>query len=328
LLAINGVLSAAGLILLVFAHSFWQFAIAIVLAGIGKAFASGSENALLYDSLLQENKQADFEKLLGRLSAVDFTGSIIAALSGGVLANLFGYEFNYYISVASMLLAFFVILSLKEPPMLTKSENETSGFLQHAKQALSLFKLKPLVLLYCLTGAVLGGCLIYLDEFWQIILDNIGIPVLFFGLVGAIESIIRMPGNLFAYKLKGKFRYKHIMWFIILINIVGYISIFFTRSILCLVPMILVSLAAGITEPLIAGYLHHNTESHIRATVESFSSLGLRVVSVGIGLLFGYISTGYSIFAGFLTLGLICFAYLFVFMVFSKKATPPLRQPE
>ena len=319
LLAINGVLSAAELILLVFAHSFWQFAIAIFLAGVGKAFASGSENALLYDSLLQENKQADFEKLLGRLSAVDFSGSILAALSGGVLANFFGYEFNYYISVVSMCLAFFVTLSLKEPPMLTKPENETSGFMHYPKQALTLFKLKPIVLLYCLTGAVLGGCLIYLDEFWQIILDNIGVPVLFFGVVSAIELVIRIPGNLFAYRLKDKFRYKNIIWFIILINIIGYISIFFIRSLWCLVPMILVSLAAGVTEPLLTGYLHHNTESHIRATVESFSSLGLRIVSVGVGLLFGYISTGYSIFAGFMALGLICFAYLIVFMVFHKK---------
>ena len=319
MLAAYNALSAAELILLLFAHSFWQFAIAIFLAGIGKALSSGSENALLYDSLLNEGIHEKFEKYLGRLSAIDFTGSIIAALSGGVLANFFRLEFNYVLSIVSVCIAFILTLSLKEPPVLTKPENEISGGMQYTKQALSIFKHNPLVFVYCLTGAVLGACLIYLDEFWQIVLERVGLPVIFFGMVSAAASILRIPGNLFAYKLKEKFRYEHILTCLIAVNIVGYLAIFLARDLMCLAPMMLLFLVAGIVDPLVIGYLHHNAESHIRATVESFSSLGLRMISAGAGMLFGYISSVYSIFAGFLVLGFICFGYLVLFRMIGKR---------
>jgi len=319
LLTINGILSVAELTILLFANSFWHFAFAVFLAGIGKALSSGSENALLYDSLIAEGKQGDFEKLLGRISTIDFIGSVLAALSGGVLANAVGYEFNYIVSVFSMCAAFLITLSLKEPPILTKPENEMPGVLQYAKQAFIVFKQNPLVFIYCLTGAFLSACMIYLDEFWQIILENIEFPIMLFGLVGAAATMLRIPGNLFAYKLKERVAYKHILSCVICVCIIGYAAIFFLQNMFCLIPMMLLFMVIGIVDPLVTGYLHHHTESHIRATVESFSSVGLRAASVGIGLLFGYVSTMYSIFSGFMALAAICFGYLFIFRLSSKK---------
>ncbi len=307
-------LATIELILLLFAHSFWQFALAIFFAGIGKALSSGSENALLYDTLLHEGVQEDFEKHLGRLSAIDFTGSMIAAISGGVLASFFNLEFNYVLSIGSMSIALFITLLLKEPPMHTAPESELSG-LKHAKQALEIFKNNPFVFVYCATGAVLGACLIYLDEFWQIVLENIGVSVIFFGAVCAFSSILQIPGNLFAYKLKEKFKYKHIFTCIICVCLVGYAAIFLVNDLLCLVPMMLLFMVSSIVDPLVLGYMHRHTESHIRATVESVSSLGLRIVSIVVGLLFGYISSEHSIFAGFLVLSFICLVYLILFSI-------------
>ena len=319
LLTISGALSAAELVILLYAHTFWHFAIAIFLAGIGKALSSGSENALLFDSLLAEGKQSEFEKVLGRISAIDFSGSMLAALCGGILANVFSFEFNYLVSVFSMCTAFIITLTLREPPILTKPENEISGIKHYAKQALSVFRSQPLVLLYCLTGAVLGACMIYLDEFWQIIMENIGIPVVFFGVVSALGSILRIPGNLLAYKLKENFTFRHILTCIISVSIAGYAAIFFLRDLFCLVPIMLLFLVSGVVDPLIIGYLHNHTESNVRATVESFSSLGMRAVSVGVGLLFGYICKSYSIFSGFMVLAAVCFGYLVIFGVGSRK---------
>ncbi len=318
LLVIDGVLSAIEFIILLSADSFWMFGFAVFLSGIGKAFSSGSQNALLYDSLLIENKQDDFEKKLGRLFAIDFGASVVAALSGGVLANYLGFEFNYIISFFSMVIAFIFTLLLKEPPMVTKPESELNDVMQYTKQAVSLFKSKPTVLIYCISGAVLGACLIYLDEFWQLILEGIGIPVLFFGVVSALQLSFRIPGNLFAYKLKEHFGYKKILTAIIIVNAIGYLAIFVTRNVFCLIPMIVVSITSGITEPLITGYLHHQTESHIRATVESFSSLGLRFFSTLVGLLFGFVSTKFSVFAGFLVLAIICVVYLLFYILYGK----------
>jgi len=321
MLLICGVLDVAEFVILLFARDFWAFGLVSFLAGVGKALSSGSGNALLYDSLLAEGRQENFEKLLGRLSAIDFAGTVAAALSGGVLANWFGFEFNYIVSACGMAAAFLVILTLKEPPMAARPEEEKNS-LQYTKQALKLFRAEPLILLYCLTGAVLGACMIYLDEFWQLIMEGVGVPVLFFGAVGAGVYLCRIPGNLLAYRLKGRFSYRAILTVIVLVNAAGYLAVFLTRSVLCLIPMAVMSLAAGVTDPLVEGYLHHRAESGVRATTESFVSLGLRVLSMPAGLMFGLASERFSIFAGFLPLALVCAAWLAWFIPQAWRQSP------
>jgi MFS family permease len=81
-------------LILVFATEFWHFAAAIFLAGIARSASSGSENAMLYDSLLQNGQEQAFEKYLGRLNVCDFTAAIIAALCGSLLASRYGFELN------------------------------------------------------------------------------------------------------------------------------------------------------------------------------------------------------------------------------------------
>ncbi len=315
LLVINGAIAALEFLLLLFADRFWMFALVVFLSGVGKAFSSGSENALLYDSLLAENRQEDFEKLLGRLSALDFAGTMLAMLSGGVLAEFYSLELNYILSCASAGLAFVFTLFLREPPMVTRAQGEMLQAKQYTKQAALLFKAKPLVLLYCLSAAVLGSCLIYLDEFWQLLLEQTGVPVFLFGVVCAAEQLLRIPGNLFAYQLRRRFHYRTILTAVIFTNAAGYVALFLTRNVLCILPMLILSLAAGITDPLVLGYLHRQTESHIRSTAESFASLGLRLLSILVGLLFGYMNRRFSLFAGFAALAVVCTGYGLFFVL-------------
>ena len=316
MLLLCGIFDAAEFVILLFARDFWVFGLAVFLAGVGRSLSSGSGNALLYDSLLAAGRQGEFEKLLGRLSAIDFGGTIVAALSGGALANWLGYGCNYIVSACAMGMALLVTLTLKEPPVVSRPEG--AGSPRYAKQALAVFRAEPLILLYCLTGAVLGACMIYPDEFWQLALEDAGVPVVFFGAVGAGVFLCRIPGNLLAYRLKEKFSYGAIFTAILLVSAAGYAAFFFTRSALCLVPLAALSLAAGITEPLVAGYLHHRTESSVRATTESFASLGLRLFSMPAGLVFGYISARHTIFAGFLPLGMVCLGWLVLFLAIPK----------
>lgn len=319
MLVLNGVLSAAEMAILLYANSFFAFGLAVLLSGIGKAFSSGSQNALLYDSLLMKQKQGTFEKLLGRLSVVDIIGSVAAAVSGSVLAHFWGFELNYMLSFASWVIVVFVSLSLKEPPMVMKPEHELTGFLPYARQAMHFFKSKPVVILYCLSSSLLGACMVYLDEFMQLILDEAGVPVLFFGVVLSFTLLLQIPGNLIAYKLTSHFSYRTILLVIIAVNAAGYLAVYLTRNALCIIPMAMMALAGGVTEPLVMGYLHHQANSEIRATVESFFSLVLRGMSMGVGLLFGYISTQFSIFTGFAVPAVLCAGYLFFFAIASAS---------
>lgn len=328
LLCFYYIFAAFELGMLLFAHGFWQFAIAIFFSGVGKALASGSENALLYDSLASAGRQADFEKQLGRISAIDLAGTLLAALSGGVLANFFRLELNYVVSIISTAAAFLLALTLKETPRLTAPESHPPGIRQTLQQASQVFRAKPVVLTYCLAGAVLGACMIYLDEFWQLLLKDIGLPVYLFGPVSALQMLAAIPGNLCAYKLKEKLPVQTIFICLILIHAGCLTALAFTQNALCLLPMLLAAFAAGVREPLVFGCLHHHTESAARATAESFYSLGLRAVSAGVGLLFGRICAASSIYAGFLLLGAVCLGDLLLFFYFMKRSSRPAQRSE
>lgn len=121
------------------------------------------------------------------------------------------------------------------------------------------------------------------------------------------------------FQSKKSFLHYHFLSALIAINAIGYMIISRTRNVFCLIPILAVSWAAGITEPLITGYLHHHTESHIRATVESFASLGLQFLSMPVGLAFGFVSTRYSIFHGFAVLAAVCGSYLLLLIPLNPK---------
>lgn len=76
---------------------------------------------------------------------------------------------------------------------------------------------------------------------------------------------------------------------------------------------------AAIIYPVAFGHLHRYADDNARATIESAVSLAERLISVVVGLLFGYISTRLDVNMGFAVLGwlviiaTICFAFAYRF---------------
>jgi MFS family permease len=306
-------------LLLLYAEEFWHFALVVFLAAIGMSASSGAETALLYDSLLAEGKESSFEKYLGRLQAVDIISITIAALCGSVLASHYGFEFNYWISFISMLVALFVTCSLIEPRQQV-DEDEHIPIRVYLTASVQIFKENKGILLVLLSGMVTGAAISFLDEFWQIYLDRLDIPLLYFGLFSAATFLVRLPGNLFAYKLKDHFSYRLLILMITGFMTGGFIYISIIYDVSSLGVIFIICLFAGIIEPLAAGYLHHRVGSSMRATVGSFQSLGENVVLIGIGLGFGYFSTKWDIFGGYGFIACVCSVYFFYFLFASKEA--------
>lgn len=316
LLVFGAVLSMFEFVILLFAHNFWMFALVVFLAGISSACTSGAWNALLYDSLLQFKKQESFEKIVGRMNSLDFIASLLAALFGSVLAKYFVFEFNYIVSAASMFLALILTIFLKEPPRMsyqgTKEKNQGS-FMVYVRESISFYKTNPKVV-YIITHAMcIAACITYLDEFWQLYLDEIGSPVLFFGLFSACISLARIPGNLLAAYLITYFKAQSIILFILGITSAGFFITAIFPGIIGIITIILIFLASGVIDPVATGYLHHHGKSEIRATIESIQSLIKGIITFTVGIGFGIISSSFTILSGFIFLGaILClfFCYL------------------
>lgn len=93
-----------------------QFMVAEIILGFGGSFISGSDSALLYDSLAADKKEQLYLQYEGRVTSSGNFAETIAAVCGGLLALYCGYR-NVYI--AQTFIAFTAIpaaLFLTEPP--------------------------------------------------------------------------------------------------------------------------------------------------------------------------------------------------------------------
>lgn len=320
MIVLSALLGCCEFLILVYATEFWHFALVVFLAAIGSSASSGAENALLYDSLLSARKEQSFEKYLGRLNALDISSIMLAALCGSLLADRFGYAFNYWISFVSMLVSLCITLMLVEPAGGRHGENDQQIPVHvYITASLRLFRDNKGVLLVVLSGMVTGAAINFIDEFWQTYLDRLGIPVIYFGLFSAAMFLIRLPGNIMAYMLLSRFSYRLLLSGVTAVLALCFIYLSIIKDYSGLAAMFFICLFAGMIEPLAAGYLHHRIDSSMRATMGSFQSLGENAVLILTGLGFGYFSSKYDVFGGYGFIGIICSVFFIYFIFASKK---------
>jgi MFS family permease len=318
MIVFSAILGCFEFLILLYATEFWHFAVVVFLAGVSRSASSGSENALLYDSLLLQGKEKSFEKILGRLNAYDLTAAIIAALCGSFLASLFDLELNYWISFIGMLVALCVSFLLIEPAVKRVAE-EPAENKAYIKASVFFFRKNPGVSLVVLSGMVIGTALSFIWEFWQIYLVRLEIPVVYFGLFSAAFMLLSLPGNMLAHALKSRFSYRSLLLAATAVFAAGFFYVAFVHDYSSLVAIFLIFLFSGMIEPLTTGYLHHRIDSSMRATIDSFQSLGENAVLMLTGLGFGFFSSRLDIFGGYGFIACVCGVFFIYFALASKK---------
>lgn len=320
MLVLSALLGCSEFLILLYATEFWHFAMVVFLAGVSRSASSGSENALLYDSLKLQGKATLFEKQLGRLNACDFVSAILAALCGSLLASKYGLELNYWISLGSALIA----LALSSLLIESAAEDSTSLeevilFKTYVAVSLRFFRTNPSVTLVMLSAMVTGAAMGYIEEFWQLYVSRLGMPVVYFGVLSAAIMLLQLPGNLMAHVLLRWFSYRTLIFMIMGVFAVGFTYVAISKDFIGLTAMFIICLFSGVMEPIATGYLHHRINSSMRATIDSFQSLGENLVHTLAGLGFGYFASKYDVFGGYGFIALLCCAFLVWFIGASRK---------
>ncbi len=88
-LIIGTILGAVGFLIYAQFHSFWAFFIAEAIMGIGESCISGTDSAMLYDSLLQSQNQQKYLKYEGRVTSFGCFAETFAELCGSAIASMF-----------------------------------------------------------------------------------------------------------------------------------------------------------------------------------------------------------------------------------------------
>ncbi|MFK7941484.1 MAG: MFS transporter [Paracoccaceae bacterium] len=139
------VLSSVGLLLAASMQAigggFWVYALAQVALGASKAFASGTDSALLYESLARSDRAAEIEAEELRSWRYSFAALALSALTGGVLAQE-SFVLAYVATAMAAAGALWIALCFTEPPHGDSATGTEAGTLREM--------LTHPVLLWCL----------------------------------------------------------------------------------------------------------------------------------------------------------------------------------
>jgi hypothetical protein len=241
----------------------------------------------------------------------------LAALSGSLMAGWYGFELNYWVSFAGMLVSLCISLTLAEPELKSK-QDEPIAIKDYVKASVNFFGRNQGVCLVLLSGMVTGAALNFIDEFWQLYVNRLGVPVIYFGLFSAGLSFLKLPGSILAYGIKNRLNYRALISGVVFVFAAGMLCLYAIEGFAGLVVIFLICIASGVMEPIASGYLHHRIDSSMRATIDSFQSLGLRSIIIIIGSGFGFFSSRYDIFGGYGFVSFICVFFIY-FLISSKN---------
>ena len=316
---IGSIAGSLGFWIYAFSYELPHFLLAQLLIAVGASFISGSDSALLYDTLIQLKKQHQYQRIAGRLASVSNFSEGIAGILGGFLA-LISLRTPLYYQAALTMVAIPLAWSLVEPDRKEASAPESSfgAILKIVRYALHGHAEVKWLILY---SSLVGTSTLTIVWFVQPYLKAIALPLVWFGSAWAILQFSVGLFAINAYRIEALLGRRIALIALILLAAVGYILLSFFQALWAAFFLFIFYLVRGINGPVLNDYINQCVSSEIRATVLSVKSLVGRVMFVCLGPLAGWVSDSYSLSAAFLVCGLVFLGCgtLFLFFLHRNK---------
>lgn len=313
---LGSILGTLGFIVYSASYSFYGFLLAEVTLGVGQSFISGSDSALLYDSLKEQGKEKHYMKFEGRVLSVGNFAETLAAIFGGILA-LVSLRTPFY---AQILIAFTAIpasILLVEPKReRLKNKNDIKNILNIVKKSLLTdYDLKWTIFL----SSIIGVTTLTMAWFVQPFLKDLNISIFEISLIWASLNLIVGLTTLISYKIEQKLKKRNTILLIISGLFLGYLFLSLLYSIYALLFLFLFYIIRGIATPVLKDYINKITSSEIRATVLSVRNFVIRIGFAVFGPTLGWFTDKYSLKIGLLISGIIFFILSSVSFIFYNK---------
>ena len=282
---------------------FYTFAFAQILVGIGGSLMSGSDSALLYDTLLEIGKKNNYTKIEGKTYAIGNFSEAIAAILGGFLA-VGSIYLPIYLQTTVLFLSIPIALSLREPSI-NKQKKIARSYLTFISVIKStIFKNSKLRWLIIYSSSM-GVATLSMAWFAQPFFKEINIPLAYFGILWASLNVSTGITSYNAHKIYKKQKGYNILIYISLVTIISFFSLGFNNSIYGLFFILIIYLLRGFITPILRNEINIHITSERRATVLSIRSFIIRISFAICAPILGYIAENLSLAISFYFLAII-----------------------
>jgi MFS family permease len=314
-LVIGSIISIPSMFFVITSESFVVILVSVVLDGISKAFVSGTDTAMLYDSLKAANRESEFHKVLGRTRWYSSWASATGGIGGGLLASL-SLSIPFWAAFGIIFLVLFIRLALKEPPRFGKPVSKEPQCL-HLKESLK----------YCVSGqsgyfvmyaALLTPFISMSFALWQPYLKLISLPVAFFGVFYAVESLVCGFTSKQSANIEKRVGMSRSLLLIPLLLSLGFLLQSQFVFIFGMVFILLHSVADSYLKPTLETYINARIPSSRRATVLSFKNMISGLQYAVLAPFLGLAVDVFSLQTALLALGIIVMIMGVAFYAFFK----------
>lgn len=316
-LILGMILGIIGLGMYSMTRDFWWFLIAELILWLGSSFISGTDSAMLYDTLLDEGKTTENKKIQWYLQTVSSIAEASASFLGGFLAVISIY-LPFYVQFWLYLFVFPLVFLLREPTQHKHDNKEWiwKGILSIVRY--SLHEHKEVKWLIFFSWAFWASTLV-MTWLLQQYFTHVGVPLMYFGVLWSIFVLSLVPFSFFAHNIEEFLGRKYSLLFLIFLPVLWYFFLAFFDAIWALFFVFFFYFARGFGSVLLNDYVNILVPSQIRATVLSIQALMFRFVFVIVGPLVGWISDVYSLQVGLFFAGSIFSLFFIVSLFFLDK---------
>ena len=308
-LFIGSIFCFISLFIYIFGANFLAMVIGEIFFSIGLTFRSGTEQAMLYDSLKNNNKENEYTRIEGISRSYTFYAQAFGSLIAG-----FVYEINiylpFYISAVFMVVAALISLFYVEPHINKEETKNDSYFNQIAESFKFIFKHKKIMNLI-LFSAIFWFFYRVGFFYFQPYMEAVNIPVRYFGIIFFIFNIIAAYASKNAQKFVDRTKPRSLMALGFLL-VLSFVLLSITKLWIGVVFIFMQQLARGFRVPVLQKYINKHIPSSKRATIISIQSLVQSIAIAILGPIAGMLLDNTNIFLSHLILGIVMMGLLFV----------------
>ena len=276
----SGIAFAAGSALITVGGAFWVFVFGQMLLGAGSAFNSGTDSALLFQSLSANKREDEMEAQAIRAWRFNFTALALSAVIGGFAAQLSG-ALPFAMSALAMCVTLLLALRMTEPP---SDDAPVTSELQRFRSLTGRFANPALLWIFCV-GVLMYGFshlpFVFGQPFIAETLQGTGYEAeapIVSGITTALMMGLSLVVSLFAPGLRAKFGLGAILLlaFGMQIGLTGALAVF--GSVFAIALLLLRMVPDSLSTPFIEAHLQPLLGDESRATFLSIKSLAGRLL--------------------------------------------------
>ena len=280
---LGSLIQGVSMLAIFFLRSYPALLVAFSFIGIGSTFNSGAREAWVTYFLNKKNKNL-LHSYFAKADSIRSTGIVLSGALGALLVRHFGVSIIWIASGASFFITLILLTFAKEhflrrevklKESFSSLKNQSITSLKYVRANPVLFPFLIAISIFVFAGIFNG------DMSWVTLLQELNLPVHYFGYMWSAMGIIGIFAPLISLKLMKQSKEKKFILIAILLTALSTSMIIFAKTIISALLVLLFSLFfISMSSAAERVYFHRFLSSKLRATIGSIESMLMGIIGV------------------------------------------------